>query len=325
MPRHNEVVILEIDRSGHEPNDQNCVHDYAVDTRVAICPRSPLVHEPSTPPATRSRWASKYAGAPVPNVAYTEEEHALWRLVAGELYAAYEGAAVEEYRRAAAELALPLDRLPQLAEVSKRLIASTGFRFEPVNGLLATREFWSYLAERRFPSTQYIRHASVPRYTPEPDVVHELLGHANALASPMFADLYAAFGHASSRIETEGSPSLPVVSGSRGNRVAGSAMSLGLRRGTAVVVRRDGAFRSHDQLLIFCEWADTYYDITSTNRCMFAPPDAGAGASRTFVESMPTSPSAHRRACNKLPEGTFILPCPGQNTKRAECCAVGKG
>jgi phenylalanine-4-hydroxylase len=179
----------------------------AVDARVVDLPADhPGVHDPEY---RRRRdeialLASKYRrGAPVPKVAYTEDEHALWRLVAGELYAAYEGAAVEEYRHAAAELALPLDRLPQLAEVSKRLIASTGFRFEPVNGLLETREFWSYLAERRFPSTQYIRHASVPRYTPEPDVIHELLGHANALASPLFADLYAAFGHASSRIETD--------------------------------------------------------------------------------------------------------------------------
>lgn len=179
----------------------------AVDARFVDLPADhPGVHDPQY----RQRrdeialLATKHhRGAPTPIVAYTDEEHALWKLVAGELATAYEGAAVEEYRTAATALALPLDRLPQLGEVSERLIASTGFRFEPVPGLLETREFWSYLAERRFPSTQYIRHASVPRYTPEPDVIHELLGHANALASPLFADLYADFGHASSRIETD--------------------------------------------------------------------------------------------------------------------------
>ena len=78
----------------------------------------------------------------------------------------------------------------------------TGFRLEPVPGLVPTRTFYGALAERRFLSTQYMRHHSVPFYTPEPDIVHELVGHANMLASPMFAALYQAAGLASRRATT---------------------------------------------------------------------------------------------------------------------------
>ena len=39
-----------------------------------------------------------------------------------------------------------------------------------------------------FWSTQYLRHPSVPLYTPEPDVIHEVIGHANQLAGPGYAD-----------------------------------------------------------------------------------------------------------------------------------------
>jgi phenylalanine-4-hydroxylase len=44
-----------------------------------------------------------------------------------------------------------------------------------------------------------VRHHSVPFYTPEPDLVHEIIGHANALASDSLAQLYAEAGVASRR------------------------------------------------------------------------------------------------------------------------------
>jgi hypothetical protein len=40
----------------------------------------------------------------------------------------------------------------------------------------AAAECLCYDIFRYFHSTQYMRHASKPHYTPEPDVVHELIG-----------------------------------------------------------------------------------------------------------------------------------------------------
>jgi phenylalanine-4-hydroxylase len=64
------------------------------------------------------------------------------------------------------------------------------------------RDFYGTLADSRFHSTQYIRHHSVPLYTPEPDVVHEVIGHANALANERFAALYRLAGEAARRVES---------------------------------------------------------------------------------------------------------------------------
>ncbi len=96
-------------------------------------------------------------------------------------------------------MALRLDVVPQLSEVSDDLAAITGFRIEPVPGLVPARRFYGTLADRRFLSSQYIRHHSVPFYTPEPDVIHEVIGHANGLANPTLASLYEAAGGASRR------------------------------------------------------------------------------------------------------------------------------
>jgi phenylalanine-4-hydroxylase len=44
-------------------------------------------------------------------------------------------------------------------------------------------------------STQYIRHHSRPGYTPEPDIVHEAMGHIPMFTNPDFADFSQFVGH----------------------------------------------------------------------------------------------------------------------------------
>ncbi len=141
--------------------------------------------------------------APVPHVQYTEEEAGVWRTVCRELAAKHELLACTEYRAAMADLALPADRIPQLDEVSARLGPLTGFQYQPAAGLVPFEEFYGSLAEGVFHSTQYIRHHARPLYTPEPDLIHEVIGHGGTLASPRLAELNRLAGRAARRLETQ--------------------------------------------------------------------------------------------------------------------------
>ena len=142
-------------------------------------------------------------GEPLPAADYTAEEQEVWRVVCGELHALHERLACAEYLDGKAKLGLPEDHIPQLTEVNERLTPLTGFRYVPAAGLVPLLQFYGSLADGVFHSTQYVRHHSVPLYTPEPDVIHELIGHVNGLASPRIARLCEAAGRASLAATTD--------------------------------------------------------------------------------------------------------------------------
>ena len=144
-----------------------------------------------------AQLAVDYApGDPAPAVAYAEEEHAVWRHVCELLDPRHRDFACAEYLECVDAVALDCTRIPQLEDVNARIRPLTGFRMLPVAGLVTARAFLSFLADRIFLATQYIRHATRPLYTPEPDVIHELVGHAASFAHPLYCGLSAHFGRA---------------------------------------------------------------------------------------------------------------------------------
>ena len=139
------------------------------------------------------------AGETIPDAPYTQEEHEVWRTIWKALVPAQRAHACAEYLEAVGRLELESDRIPQLREVSEKVSAISGFRLEPVAGLVEPRVFLESLANGVFLCTQYIRHHSTPLYTPEPDVVHEIVGHGVTLACERLAELNRLFGKAVKR------------------------------------------------------------------------------------------------------------------------------
>src|SRR4051812_24325226 len=66
----------------------------------------------------------------------------------------------------------------------------------PAEGALPYRTFYQYIGARGFPVTQFIRHGSHPEFTPEPDMIHDCLGHVPPLLNRDYAELLVLVGKA---------------------------------------------------------------------------------------------------------------------------------
>jgi phenylalanine-4-hydroxylase len=142
-------------------------------------------------------------GSPVADVDYIEPEHAVWRTVLEHLAPLHERYACAAYREAWPEVGLATPRVPSFEAVNARIAARSGFRLEPVGGLVTAARFMEHLEGGVFLATQYMRHHSAPLYTPEPDVVHELVGHAPLLVDDAFAEVSRLFGVATRRARAD--------------------------------------------------------------------------------------------------------------------------
>ena len=131
-----------------------------------------------------------------PLIAYTDEERRIWRDVSPQLDALHAAHASRIYLEAKRELGISKDDIPQLRHLSTHLERLSGMHLVPAEGPIPYRTFYSYIAERGFPVTQFIRHGSKPEFTPEPDMIHDCLGHVPPLVNHDYAELLTLIGKA---------------------------------------------------------------------------------------------------------------------------------
>lgn len=135
-------------------------------------------------------------GLPPPIIDFTDEENRIWKTVYPELDELHRQHACRLYREGKQQLGMPADRVPQLQDVSATLTKATNMHLVPAEGPIDYRIFYRYIAKRGFPVTQFMRYGSNPRFTPEPDTIHDCLGHCPPLMNRDYAEMLVLIGRA---------------------------------------------------------------------------------------------------------------------------------
>ena len=125
---------------------------------------------------------------------YSEEQHAIWRLLFERQQRLLLGRACREYLEGLSRLGVAADGIPDFRRLSDVLEGATGWRIVAVPGLVPDDVFFAHLARRQFPSTCFIRRRDQLDYLQEPDVFHDICGHVPLLMNTIFADYLQAYG-----------------------------------------------------------------------------------------------------------------------------------
>lgn len=134
---------------------------------------------------------------------YTLEQHAVWAILYERRMRTLERTGSRVFLDGAERIGLRPDRVPDLADVNRRLAPRTGWAAVGVTGFLPAREFFMCLSQRRFPTTLIVRSREQLDYLPEPDIFHDVFGHVPLHADPVFADFLQRFGALATRAASE--------------------------------------------------------------------------------------------------------------------------
>ncbi|HLG25697.1 MAG TPA: phenylalanine 4-monooxygenase, partial [Candidatus Gracilibacteria bacterium] len=162
----------------------------------------PLDHPGANDPEYRerrnqiARAAQEFRENPehIPTIPYTKVEKLTWSTAIEKLFPLHEKFASELHRNAQKKLKIPEKSIPQLKKLNEQIERLHGFQLAPIEGLIDSRSFLSALGQRTMLCTQYIRHKSRPDYTPEPDIIHEVIGHVPAFADRDMVDFSVLLG-----------------------------------------------------------------------------------------------------------------------------------
>jgi phenylalanine-4-hydroxylase len=127
-------------------------------------------------------------------IQWTAEENERWARLYKRQIDLLQGRACDQYMEGIELLGMPSDQIPQLPDIDKVLMETTGWQTAAVPALINFTEFFTLLANKRFPVATFIRSEEEFDYLQEPDVFHEIFGHCPLLTNPAFAHFTHVYG-----------------------------------------------------------------------------------------------------------------------------------
>lgn len=127
---------------------------------------------------------------------YTKEDLAVWSLLFKRQVKNLKQLACSDYLESLVRMkeVLNPDELPDFERINQWFKKSTGWEIYCVPGLIDVEDFFDLLAEKKFPSSTWLRSKDKLDYLEEPDMFHDIFGHVPLLSNPTYSNFVHEFG-----------------------------------------------------------------------------------------------------------------------------------
>lgn len=119
---------------------------------------------------------------------YTEEDFLVWKLLYQRQHVLLQNMASKVFIEGMDEMNFSEEKIPDFNYVNEVLAKSTGWQIEVVPGLIPDKEFFELLANKKFPSSTWLRKLENLDYLEEPDMFHDCFAHMPLLSEHFFVD-----------------------------------------------------------------------------------------------------------------------------------------
>lgn len=127
---------------------------------------------------------------------YTAEDLNVWNILFQRQIENLEDKGSKDYLNALDEMKAVLNPafLPKFEDINTWFENKTGWQIECVPGLIPVDEFFELLAEKKFPSSTWLRSMEKLDYLEEPDMFHDIFGHVPLLSQPEYSEFIHQLG-----------------------------------------------------------------------------------------------------------------------------------
>jgi phenylalanine-4-hydroxylase len=127
---------------------------------------------------------------------YTKEDLVVWSTLFNRQMENLKNKASVDYLYALDEMrsVLNANKLPKFEEINDWFSNKTGWKIECVPGLIPVDQFFELLADKKFPSSTWLRSMDKLDYLEEPDMFHDVFGHIPLLSNPAYSEFIHQFG-----------------------------------------------------------------------------------------------------------------------------------
>lgn len=120
--------------------------------------------------------------------AYNKEDHKAWRTLFDRQMECLPAVATKAYLEGLELIKFNSRRVPDFEKTNKILRKLTGWQLHEVPGIIPVRDFFQLMNQKKFSAATWLRKMSQLDYLEEPDLFHDVFGHAPMLTNRNFTN-----------------------------------------------------------------------------------------------------------------------------------------